>query len=249
MNRSFRALGLLMVLVLFVGGCASKTPPPQMAVVPPMAMMATAPAALTTEPSDYLIHPGDQLDIKFYYNSELNDTVPVRPDGKISMQLIDDVQAAGLTPSQLDAALTEAYANELKSPEVTVIVRSFSTNAIWVGGEVNQPGLIPLSHDMTALHAVFSAGGFLETAKPEAVLIIRKGADNRPLPIAVDLGAVMKGGQKVSSMQRLEPNDIVYIPKTAIAEANKFVNQYIENLLLFKGVNLGFSYELRDTED
>jgi polysaccharide biosynthesis/export protein len=243
MNRSYLVCGLLIVLVLTIGGCISKKP--QSSPIVPMALAEPATTQEELEPGDYIIKPGDQLEIKFYYNSELNDTIPVRPDGKISLQLIDDMQAAGLTPHELDNELTQAYAEELKSPEVTVIVRSFSTNSVWVGGEVNQPGLIPISNDMSPLHAVFSAGGFLESAKPEAALIIRKGADNRPVPITVDLSAVMKGVRKGQSIQRLEPNDIVYIPKSAIAEANKFVHQYIENLLLFRGVNLGFSYEIR----
>ena len=245
MNRFYQFCGFVIVLTLSLTGCVSTKP--QTSPIQPTASVEVT--SLKSESREYLIQPGDQLDIKFYYNTELNDSVPVRPDGKISLQLIDDVQAAGLTPLALDAVLTKAYANELKSPEVTVIVRSFSSNAIWVGGEVSKPGLIPLSYDMSALHAVFSAGGFLESAKPEAAIVIRKGADNQPIPIPVDLLAIMKGGKSSAQDQRLLPNDIVYIPKSAIAEANKFVRQYIENLFLFKGVSLGFNYDIRDTNN
>jgi polysaccharide export outer membrane protein len=193
--------------------------------------------------SEYLIQPGDQLDIKFFYNPELNETVSVRPDGKISIQLVDEVQAAGLSPSQLDAELTKRYAEELRKPVITVIVRSFTGQRVYVGGEVNRQGLIDLTGGMTALQAVFNAGGFKETAKLEGALIIRKGPDNRPIPLPMDLKKALYGGTAGAGFQ-LQPYDIVYVPKTFIAEANKFVNQYIERLLLFRGVSLGFSYEL-----
>jgi polysaccharide export outer membrane protein len=86
------------------------------------------------EPAAYVIRPGDQLDIKFFYNPELNESVTVRPDGKISLQLVDEVQASGLQPAELDAMLTEAYSRELKKPMVTVIVRSFKVSEfMWAG--------------------------------------------------------------------------------------------------------------------
>lgn len=196
----------------------------------------------------YLIQPGDQLDIKFFYNPELNESVTVRPDGMISLQLIDEVQVSGKAPSQLDEILTEKYAHELRKPMVTVIVRTFSTQRIYVGGEVNEQGLINLSHGMTALQAIFESGGFKETAQPKETIVIRKGADNRPIPIKIDLTAAIDEMGSVGSGAdfQLQPSDVVYVPKSAIAKANQWVNQYIERLLLFRGVSLGFTYELRD---
>ena len=197
----------------------------------------------TQKPQEYFIQPGDQLDIKFFYNPELNETVSVRPDGKISLQLVDDVQAAGLTPSQLDEYLTNKYAKELRKPVVTVIVISFSGQVVYVGGEVNTPGLIDLSAGMSPLQAVINAGGFRETAMPQGAIVIRKDKDNRPVPVRVNLKDALYGNSSEPGIQ-LQPYDIVYIPMSAIAEANKFVRQYIQELLLFRGVSLGFSYEL-----
>ena len=122
--------------------------------------------AAPQEPPEYIIQAGDQLDIKFFYNPELNETVTVRPDEKISLQLLDDVRAAGLTPTQLDETLTLRYAPVLKEPAVTVIVRSFTGQRVYVDGEVNSPGLFNLTAGMTALQAVINAGGLRETAKP-----------------------------------------------------------------------------------
>ena len=201
--------------------------------------------------SAYLLRPGDQLDIKFFYNPELNESVIVRPDGKISLQLVDEVGAAGMAPAQLDEVLTAKYAKVLKKPAVTVIVRSFSTQQVYVGGEVNRPGLMTLNSGMTPLQAVFNAGGFRETAKTEGAILIRKGKDDRPIHMALDLNQALYG-QGPGSALPLKPQDIVFVPKTWIAEANKFVNQYIENLLLYRGVSFGFSYRLdgwREDED
>lgn len=204
---------------------------------------APALAAAPERPPQYFIQAGDQLHIKFFYNPELNEAVTVRPDGKISLQLIDEVQAAGLTPAQLDDFLTDRYSRELKKPAITVIVGSFSSQRVYVGGEVGRQGLVELTTGMTALQAVFSAGGFKETADPEAAIIIRKGPDNQPVPVRVNLKSALSGDGSDVVFQ-LRPYDVVYVPKTWIAEANKFVKQYVEDLLLFRGVSFGFSYEL-----
>ena len=193
----------------------------------------------------YLIQPGDNLDIKFFYNPELNESVSVRPDGKISLQLIDEVQTAGLSPSKLDDVLTRKYSEELRKPVITVIVRSFTGQRVYVGGEVNKQGLLDLTSGMTPLQAIFNAGGFKETAKLEGTLVIRKGMDNRPFPMLVDLKKALYG-EKPEIGFHLQPYDIVYVPKTFIAEANKFVNQYIEQLLLFRGIGFGFGYDLNN---
>ena len=235
LQKKYGALLLMIALVAFVTlSCASNQ-----AVVQATAPEAVSPDKMSVE---YLIQPGDQLDIKFFYNPELTETVVVRPDGKISLQLVDDVQAANMTPEQLDEDLTRQYAKELRQPVVTVIVRAMAGRPIYVGGEVARQGLATLSSGMTALQAVINAGGFRETADPQSTIVIRKGSDNRPIPIRVDLNAISAGNGGMDF--KLQPHDIVYVPKSAIAKANKFVNQYIEELLLFRGVSLGFSYEL-----
>ncbi|NIT01074.1 MAG: sugar transporter, partial [Candidatus Latescibacteria bacterium] len=107
---------------------------------------AARPPPLTEQ--EYVIQPGDQLDIKFYYNSELNEQVTVRPDGRISLQLANETAAAGKTPAELTQLLTEKYSRDLKKPEITVIVRSFSALKVFVGGEVNRPGILDLTRPM-----------------------------------------------------------------------------------------------------
>lgn len=192
---------------------------------------------------DYIIQPGDQLDIKFFYNPELNDSVTVRPDGKISLQLVDEIQAAGRTPAQLDVFLTGKYAEELRKPAITVIVKSFASQRVYIGGEVNRQGFVNLAPGMSPLQAIIEAGGLKETADPKSVLLIRKGMGNEPMSVRVNLEGALNGSDTQSLVQ-LQTLDVVYVPKTFIAEANKFVKQYIEDLVLFRGVSLGFAYDL-----
>ena len=239
-TRIIRILALITLIFAVLCGCASQQPN----VKPEVATLTEIPQ----KPQDYIIQPGDQLDVKFFYNPEINETTTVRPDGKISLQLVDEIQAAGLKPSQLDNVLTQKYSHELKKPMITVIVKSFEGQRIYVGGEVNEQGLFTIAGNMTPLQAVFNAGGFKETANPESTIIIRKGPGNKPVPIAMNLDDAMHGKNGSASFL-LQPDDIVYVPKSAIAKANKFVNQYIENLLLFRGVSLGFTYQTNSFRD
>jgi protein involved in polysaccharide export with SLBB domain len=194
------------------------------------------------EPVIYIIQPGDELDIKFFYNPELNETIVVRPDGMISLQLIDEIRAAGLKPAELDDQLTRLYSSELRKPVLTVIIRSFTRQRVYVGGEVTLPGLIVLPAGMTALQAVFQSGGFKETADPAETLIIRKGANDRPIPMRINLAKAM-AADGASDMQ-LQPDDIIYVPKSAIANVNKFIEQYIAGLLMFRGWSFGVTQDL-----
>jgi len=234
MRPVIRFLILTAALVLILAACASERP-----------NVITAPPPQSHSPRQYVIQPGDQLDIKFFYNPELNETVPVRPDGKISLQLVDEIQAAGLTPSRLDETLTERYSKELRKPVVTVIIRSFASQRVYVGGEVNAQGLIELTAGMTPLQAVLSAGGLKETAKPEAAIVIRKGPENQPVPFEVNLKNALYGSGSGIEMQ-LQPYDIVYVPRSSIANANLFVKQYLRDLLPIN-FGLGFYYNIANT--
>jgi polysaccharide export outer membrane protein len=233
MKTKKKLLTLLASLALILVACASQRPQ----------IMPAPSAAAPQPPPVYIIQPGDQLDLKFFYNPELNESMVVRPDGKISLQLLDEVQAAGKSPAELDDMLTQKYSHELKKPVITVIVRSFTAQRVFVGGEVNKQGFVNLTAGMTPLQAVLEAGGLKETADPGAAIVIRKGPEMQPVPVRVDLKAAVYGGSGQGSTPLL-PQDVVYVPKSTIAEANKFVKQYIEDLLLFRGVSLGFSYEL-----
>lgn len=176
---------------------------------------------------NYLIELGDSLDIKFRNTTELDEVVTVRPDGMISLPIIGDVQAAGVTPEGLRQLLMARYSNELRKPDITVIVRSFAGNNVYIGGEVFSPGRIPLNGRVTTLNAIILAGGFKDTADQKRVIVRR--ADGSCCEY--DLKSVLecKGGRDI----QLQPYDVVYVPKSHIAKVNQFVDQYIEKVLPF----------------
>jgi len=190
----------------------------------------------------YRIGPGDELEIKFFYTKEMNETIKVRPDGFISLQLVDDVKAAGLTPQELDDDLTKRYAPHLKNPVITVLVRSFPAFRAYVGGEVAVPQLVSLEGGLTPLQAIFRAGGVRPTAHMKSVVLIRKGPQGEAISYQLDLSDdAISAGQRDLRVA-LKSSDVIYVPRSPIANANLFVQQYISDLLLYRGVQLGYSY-------
>ena len=189
---------------------------------------------------EYRIQVGDQLDIKFFYNLDLNEQVTVRPDGRISLQLVHEIMVTGLTPSELTQLLTQKYAPELKKPEITVIVRSFGAHKIYVDGEVTKAGLFPLIGFTTVLQAISQAGGMKDTARRNQVVIIRRVEDNRPLVFQVDLEKVIDGTD-ISQDIALKPFDVVFVPRSVISNINVWIDQYIrKNIPISTG--FGFTY-------
>ena len=206
-------------LILLLTACS-----PVVQTVPPAQLQALQAAPPAEQ--EYKIQVGDQLDVKFFYNPELNDQVIVRPDGRISLQLLHDILVAGLTPQELTKLLTEKYAPEIKQPEIAVIVRSFGAQKIYVDGEVAKPGLVPILGLMTVLQAIAQAGGVKDTALTSDVTIIRRGAGNRPVAFAVNLKQALDGTD-LSQDITLAPFDIIFVPRSPIADVNVWIDQYI----------------------
>jgi len=201
---------------------------------------ADAPLALqAAEP--YRLQVGDIIDVKFYRNPELNDEVIIRPDGKISLQLMDDVPAAGLSPAELSDDLARRYEPELKQARVNVIVKTFSTQRIFVAGEVGRQGTQDLAAGMTLYRAIQQAGGFLKSANRKQVVLIRRGADEKQTGYAVDLRAVEEGRGQTGDVP-LHAQDVVFVPRSVIADVNLFVEQYVRNNLPVQNVGLGFPF-------
>jgi len=208
-------------------GCAAKR------TIDPSVALAEAESRYQIPPN-YVIQPGDQLDVKFFYTPEFNESVVVRPDGKISLQLVDDVQAAGQTPAQLDEILTQAYSGELKDPAVTVLIRTITEPRVYLAGDVAKPGFITVRSKIGVLQAIDEAGGFLDTANINDVSVIRKGPDNRPMTHEVDLEEILEGSLSDSDFL-LEPKDVVYVPKRTVAKAANFMDQ-IRKIIMLNGL-------------
>lgn len=240
--KRFAAPSLFAALALLAGGCAN------MGAVPEIRM----PPASAMQEGDYRIEPGDTFDVKFFYSPDLNETVTVRPDGNISLQLIDDVRAAGLTPQELDDALTIAYTSKLPDkPDVSVIIKGFADQRIYVSGEVVAPGEYELKNKMTVLQAISAAGGFRNTAGRANVLVVRQDLGGRSHIYRAnvsDAGLIdAEGGTYI----HLEPRDIVFVPMSGVATADLFVDQYVRQLLLFNGFAIGGTavYELNNKDE
>jgi len=219
---------LLFFIIIQLNGCASTD----------IAKIDTRQVDSTTE--DYYLRAGDSLNIKFFITPELNETVTIRPDGKISLQLIDDIKAEGLTSAELDKILTEEYEKHLNKALITVIVENTAGQKIYVAGEVYSPREIVMTGKLNALQAIFSSGGFKTDAKISDVVIISRGPENKPLARRINLKKALKG-KLLENEYILKPFDIVYIPKTRLAKINDFTNHIYS--IIPSRIWRGFAYQ------
>lgn len=188
----------------------------------------TAPSPASPAMPAYRLGFGDVLDIKFLGSPEYNETVTVRPDGRISLQGIDELDVLGLSPADLDARITQAYGQILVNPGVTVIVRQSAGQKCYVAGEVDKPGSFDLAKGMTALRAIAAAGGPKKSAKMGSVILIRMDAQNRAEATRLDLSFTRDGLEYDLPVMG---NDIIYVPRSFIADVNAFMSQLYEIVL------------------
>lgn len=187
----------------------------------------------------YRVQVGDVLDIRLLLNPELNEEVTVRPDGHISTTVVPDQVAAGLTIGDLSAALRKDYSHDLQNPRISVIVKSFAPTRIYVAGEVNTPGeFITVGPTLTLSQAIARAGGLKLSGDDATIFIIRRGTGDHPEFLSARWNDVIHGRDPMADV-RLAPYDVVFVPKTGIAEVYAFYNQYIEQ---FAHPSFGFSY-------
>jgi polysaccharide export outer membrane protein len=174
----------------------------------------SAASALRDEPREeivaYRIGPEDLLQISVWNNEAMSRTVPVRPDGNISLPLLNDVHAAGLTPMELRDQLMQKLADYMPHPEVSVIVNDVHSFKVAVIGQVPKPNRYELKSAATVMDALAMAGGFTEFASRSRVVVIRaNGATTERIPF--DYGKVRDGDPKQVNF-RLQPGDIVLVP-------------------------------------
>jgi protein involved in polysaccharide export with SLBB domain len=195
---------------------------------PPAAMLA----AQEAEKGNYIIRPGDQLQLDFYLNPEFNREVTVRPDGAISLDLVGSVPAADKTPEQLEAALNQAYSRELRNPGASVRLKDSPSWRVYVQGQVAHAGAFTLQPGMTAMQAIADAGGVTEKAGASQAVLIRRDACGNAKGMTVNLRAADGGGStgKIEDVA-LMPSDVLVVPRSTIANLDLFVEQYIKNLI------------------
>jgi polysaccharide export outer membrane protein len=216
------------------------------ATVPTLPPAPPVPAEITSTTTlpPYRLQVGDVLEVKLLLNPELNEEVMVRPDGRISTTVVPDAIAYGRSPADVAAELRRGYQRELTNPRVSVVVKSFAPNRIYVAGEVNSPGeFINVGPSLTLSQAVARAGGTKLSSDDANIFIIRRGADDQPMFLSTRFNAIKRATDPAADI-RLAPYDVVYAPKTGIAEVYAWYNQYIQQ---FANPNFGFSYILNPT--
>ena len=196
-RRELRMIAILLVVFFGMGCSGAGTPMP--------------PEPEAGERHDYVIGIPDQLRIVVWKNPELSVSVPVRRDGKISVPLVDDVQAEGLTPEELKEVLTEALAEFVTAPDVTVIVEAINSHTVTVVGGVVRSGQIPLVRQMRVLEAIATMGGFNAWANKDRIKIIRQG-ENGMVEYVFNYGA-FSAGKAPNSNLLLQPGDTVVVPE------------------------------------
>jgi polysaccharide export outer membrane protein len=167
-------------------------------------------ATAATQDPNYVIGPQDVLDISVWKEVELTRSVPVRPDGKISLPLLNDVQAAGLTPTQLASQLTVNLKKFVTDPQVTVIVAAINSRRVYILGEAGRPGAYPLLPQMTVLQALSSAGGFTQFANVKRIYVLRS-ENGKQVKHPFNYRDVIAGKQADENILLL-PGDTIVVP-------------------------------------
>lgn len=199
--RRFGILGLGAV-ALVMAGCASRGAPPPVSAAP-------------AETAGYQIGPGDTLQIFVWRNPDLSTSVPVRPDGRISIPLVEDINSAGKTPTELARDIETRLKKFVTDPVVTVIVSNFVgpfTQQIRVVGEASQPMAVPYRQNMSALDALIAVGGLTPYAAGNRATLVRS-VNGRQQSYTVRLGDLLKSGDMSANVQ-LQPGDVLIIPQT-----------------------------------
>lgn len=190
----------------------------------------------TVSESGIRFEPGDVIEIKFFYTPELDITQTLRPDGRISMQLIGEVTAQGKTAAELRNDLIRLYDPYLKAPEIAVVARSFYNRRVFVGGQVVKPGIVEMPGRLTALEAIMEVGGFdLRAAERKNVIVIRYTGGRR-YAYKLDLKKATAGDE--TEPFYLRAKDIVYVPRTGIAKLNQWIDQHINKIIPDTGLFL-----------
>jgi len=169
-----------------------------------------APSKAATEDPNYVIGAQDVLDVSVWKEPDFTRTVPVRPDGKISLPLLNDVQASGLTPSQLAAEVTKSLTKFVTSPQVTVIVTQINSQRVYLLGEVARPGAYTMLPEMTILQALSNAGGFSQYANSKKIYVLRD-ENGKQQKLFFNYKDVISGKRNEQNI-KLKAGDTIVVP-------------------------------------
>jgi len=199
-----------LILAAWLGFTAGQAKVEQKPGATDPAQNAKAPAAAVETDAEFKIGPQDVLRIDVWKETEISRTVPVRPDGKVSLPLLNDVQAAGLTPMQLAGVIAEGLKKYINNPQVTVSVSEINSRRVYVTGEVTRAGALPLQPNMTVLQALSSSGGFTQFARPKNIYILRM-EDGKQVKHPFNYKEALDG-KKPEQNILLQSGDIIVVP-------------------------------------
>jgi polysaccharide export outer membrane protein len=199
-------------------------------------------AAVPTAPeTPYRLQAGDVIEIRLFYNPELNEQVQIRPDGRVSLQLIGEVELASKTIEQAVSFLQEKYVKDVRTPEMTIQVKTYGSQKVYVVGEVLHPGMLALPGPMTVYDAISEAGGIKLTGNRKVALLLRKGPNGAPEERRLML--FDKGALTADASMPLGPFDVVMVPESKISRMDRWVDQTIRQMAPFI-MSAGFNYLL-----
>ena len=183
----------------------------------------------TPEDFKYRLSPGDEVGVRFLLSPDLNAQVTIGPDGRAVLPLVASVKIAGLTVEQADAVMAQAYASYLRKPYVELMVYTYAGGQVYVAGEVKTPGARPIKGQVSIVQAIQDGGGFLDTAKVDSVVLLRRRPSGQVLMRRVDVKAILAG--RTADDVLLMPGDVVFVPRSSIAEVDRIVKQYITGVI------------------
>ncbi len=238
--RRYRPVVLTAVAAVFVAAAAGaeafpfgRREKPEFADIPY--------ATWTDEEPDYRLYPGDELEVQVPSAPELNRTLKVQPDGRITMPLISPVMAADKPVAELEKALGEAYSTTLRRPAVEVSLKQAAPIRIFVGGEVGTPGVYEMPGDIDALQAVIMAGGLKPSGRPRQAVVVRRNLGGQPMIRTVDLTDGL--GDPLADRVPLRRFDIVFVPRGRLSEVGVFLGQIRDALPFTFSYNIGDPYQ------
>lgn len=189
----------------------------------------------------YYLQVGDTMDIKVRFNPELNEQVTVPPDGLISTSIAEDVLAYGRTVKEFRNELKKQYRQELKNPRIAVILQNFAPNRVYVAGEVVAAGeFTSIGPSLSLLQAIARAGGLKNSASAANIIIIRHDEGGKSIAYSVDYDAATSG-EKPESDVRLSPYDVVFVPRTGVANVYNYFQQFVQE---FVPASFGVAYQI-----
>ncbi len=219
--------GAALAVLLALAACGPKAPPL------PASGMVPGGVPLTAE---HTFSPGDEFEVRFAFTPEFNDRAAVGQDGVVSLKLIGEVVLGGLSVPEATARLKRRYATKLKSPELSVTIRRYAPEIVYVDGWVNRVGPIRSTIPLTMARAIAQAGGVKTGARTDEILLIRRDPDGNVQASQVALGG-FGGAGRGDQDPALKSFDVVYVPRTAIAAISTFLRDYTKDIPF--GVSFG----------